>query len=328
MRDIRVGVIGLGSIGRHHVRIARELEGFDLVAVADPDGDRFGVAGDLDVLSSVQALIDTGVDAAIVAVPTIHHEKVGLALAEAGVHALIEKPLSDSVKSGQKIVEVFERAGLIGAVGYVERYNPALLEMRERLQRGQIGEIYQVVTRRQSPFPARISDVGVVKDLATHDIDLSSWIAGSPYELVFAQTAHRSGRDQEDMLTVSGRFKNGVLVSNLVNWLTPFKERTTVVAGEKGAFVADTMVGDLTFYENGAFPVHWEQVAAFRGVSEGEMTRYAVRKREPLAVEQAHFRDAIRGLPSDYVTMRQAQRALEVTTAVLESALSGQAMSL
>lgn len=327
-KNLRVGVLGVGSMGRHHVRNARALEGFDLVAIADPSGDRFGVAGDLEVLPDVEALIAADIDAAIVAVPTVFHEEAALRLAEAGVHTMIEKPLSASVESGEKIAAAFEAAGLIGAVGYVERCNPALLEMRKRVIDGQLGEVYQVVTRRQSPFPARISDVGVVKDLATHDVDLAAWIAGSPYELVFAQTAHQSGREFEDMVTVSGRFANGVLVSNLVNWLTPFKERLTVVTGEHGALVADTALGDLTFYENGSFPVQWDQVAAFRGVSEGQVTRYALQKREPLAVEQENFRDAILGEANNHVTMEQGLQALRVVEAILESASTGDSVRL
>lgn len=326
--DIKVGVLGVGSMGRHHVRNARALDGFELVAIADPAGDKFGIAGDLEVLPSVDALIDAGIEAAIVAVPTVYHEEAALKLAAAGVHTLIEKPLSDSVESGQKITDAFQAAGLVGAVGYVERCNPALLEMRKRIQEGQLGQVYQVVTRRQSPFPARISDVGVVKDLATHDVDLAAWIAGSPYELVFAQTAHKSGREFEDMVTVSGRFQNGILVNNLVNWLTPFKERVTIVTGEHGALVADTALGDLTFYENGSFPVEWDQIAAFRGVSEGQITRYALQKREPLAVEQEAFRDAINGQPSDYVTMQQGQQALKVTQAIIQSAQTGNSITI
>lgn len=328
MEDIRVGVLGIGSMGRHHVRNARALEGFDLVAVADPSGDRFGVAGDLDVLGSVDELINAGVEAVIVAVPTAFHEDAALKLADAGVHTLVEKPLSFSVESGKKIAKAFEDAGVVGAVGYVERCNPALLEMRKRIAAGQLGHVYQVATRRQSPFPARISDVGVVKDLATHDVDLASWVAGSAYDLVFAQTAHKSGREFEDMVTVSGRFKNGVLVSHLVNWLTPFKERLTVVTGEHGALVADTALGDLMFFENGSFPVQWDQVAAFRGVSEGQMVRYAIQKPEPLAVEQAHFRDAIRGEANNHVSMEEGLAALEVVEAILESAETGNSVRL
>ncbi|MBS6365386.1 MAG: Gfo/Idh/MocA family oxidoreductase [Actinomycetaceae bacterium] len=323
-QPIRVGVLGIGSMGRHHVRNARSTEGFDLVGIADPSGDRFGVAGDMPVLPDVDALIETGIDAAIVAVPTIFHEEAALKLAEAGVHTLVEKPLAASVEAGQRLADAFNAAGLVGAVGYVERCNPAIMEMRRRVQDGQLGQVYQIVTRRQSPFPARISDVGVVKDLATHDVDLAAWVAGSTYAELFAQTAYRSGREHEDMVTVSGRFANGVLVNHLVNWLTPYKDRTTIVTGEHGALVANTVMGDLTFFENGQMPVQWDQIAAFRGVSEGTMTRYALTKREPIAVEQEHFRDAIWGVGDEHVTMNDGLAALRVVDAILKSASSNE----
>ncbi len=328
MANLRVGVLGIGSMGRHHVRNVRECDGLDLVAVADPGGDKFGVAGDLDVLPDVESLIAVGLDAAVVAVPTAFHADAALKLAAAGVHTMVEKPLAFSVDEGEAMVEAFDKAGVIGAVGYVERCNPALLEMRRLVADGFLGDIYQVATRRQSPFPARIADVGVVKDLATHDVDLAAWVAGANYDTVFAQTTFRSGREYEDMVTVSGRFTNGVLVSHLVNWLTPFKDRITVVTGERGALVADTALSDLTFYENGRFPIEWDQIAAFRGVSEGEVTRFALNKREPLRVEHEHFRDAILGTASEHVSMAEALSTMRVIDAILESAKTGQAIDL
>lgn len=328
MANLRVGLLGIGSMGRHHARVIRETEGMDLVAVADPAGDKFGVAKDLEVLPDVHALIDQGLDAAMVAVPTVYHEEAALALAEAGVHTMVEKPIAADVESGRRVAEAFDKAGLVGAVGYVERCNPALLEMRKRIQDGELGQIYQIVTRRQSPFPARISDVGVVKDLATHDVDLAAWVAGSTYEVLFAQTAFKSGREHEDMVSVAGRMANGVLVNHLVNWLSPFKDRTTIVTGEKGALVADTALGDLTFYRNGTIPIEWTQVANFRGVTEGEVTRFALEKREPLRVEQENFRDAILGKRNDHVTMAEGVRTLEVVEAILKSAAEGEAVRL
>ncbi|AYD90270.1 gfo/Idh/MocA family oxidoreductase [Actinomyces lilanjuaniae] len=325
---LRVGLIGLGSMGRHHARVIRATEGMDLVAVADPGGDRFGVAGDLPLLDSVQALIDIGLDAAMVAVPTVFHEEVALALAEAGVHTMVEKPIAHDAAAGRRVAQAFSSRGLVGAVGYVERCNPALRALRERLDRGDLGEVYQVITRRQGPFPARISDVGVVKDLATHDIDLTAWVAGAPYAQISAQVAHRSGRETEDMVVATGRLTNGVIVCHEVNWLTPFKERLTIVTGEKGSFVADTLTGDLTFYANGTVPSTWDQVAAFRGVSEGDVIRYAIAKREPLAVEQEAFRDAVRGVGSRHVTMDEGVATLNVVEAVLASADSGQVITL
>ena len=240
MTDLRAGLIGLGAMGRHHGRVLREIDGVELVAVADPGGDPYGVAGSLELLPDVEALIAAGIDMAVVAVPTAFHESTALALAEAGIHALVEKPVAENSVAGQRMVDAFESRGLVGAVGHIERYNPALQDLRRRLERGELGEIYQIQTRRQGPFPSRIGDVGVVKDLATHDIDLTAWVAQSPHSTISAQTAHRSGRTHEDMLFATGRLANGVVVNHVVNWLSPMKERVTVVTGERGAFVADT----------------------------------------------------------------------------------------
>ncbi|QPZ39393.1 Gfo/Idh/MocA family protein [Paramicrobacterium chengjingii] len=325
--NLRAGLLGIGMMGRHHARVLREVEGIDLVAVADPAGDPHGVAGELTVLPDVDALIAAGIDMAVVAVPTRFHEGAALTLAAAGVHTFVEKPIAETVAAGRRMTEAFAQAGLVGAVGHIERFNPALQELRRRLSAGELGSVYQVATRRQGPFPARIADVGVGKDLATHDIDLTAWVTQSNYTRVFAQTAFKSGREHEDMIAVTGRLDSGAVVSHLVNWLSPMKERVTVVTGEKGAFVADTATGDLTFYANGTIPLEWESVSAFRGVSEGDVTRYAFAKREPLRVEHEAFRDAVLGRPSDVVTMQQGLRALEVVEATLESARTGEAVT-
>lgn len=319
----RVGLIGLGSMGRHHARVIRATPGLELVAVADPGGDRFAVAGDLPVLPDVSSMIEVGLDAAMVAVPTALHEDVALSLAQAGVHTMIEKPIAENVAAGERVAAAFADAGLIGAVGYVERCNPALLAMRQKLQDGLLGEIYQITTSRQGPFPARIADVGVVKDLATHDVDLTPWLASSTYATIAAQVAHRSGREHEDMLVATGRLENGVVVNHLVNWLSPRKERHCVVTGERGALVADILTSDLTFYENGTVETDWDAMAAFRGVAEGDVTRFALHKREPLAVEHEGFRDALNGDPIGTVSMEEGVRTLRVVDACLRSAASG-----
>ncbi|MGH8774624.1 MAG: Gfo/Idh/MocA family protein [Jiangellaceae bacterium] len=328
MANLRAGLIGLGMMGRHHARVLRSLDGVELVAVADPGGDPHAVAGNLDVLPDVEALIAAGIDYCVVAVPTRLHDEVGLSLAAAGVHALIEKPLAHDVQGARKLAEAFEQAGLTGAVGHIERYNPALQSMRSRLERGDLGAVYQIVTRRQGPFPSRIADVGVVKDLATHDIDLTAWVAQQPFSSVAARTAHKSGREHEDLVAVTGQLADGTVTSHLVNWLSPMKERVTVVTGERGTFVADTLHADLTFHANGIVPTEWDDIARFRGVTEGDMVRYAIAKPEPLRTEHEAFRDMVLGMNSDLVTMRQGLAAVAVAEAVLESAATGQTMSL
>ena len=325
---VKVGVIGLGMMGRHHARVAREIEGVELVAVADAMGDPHSVAGGLPLYNSVEELIQHGIDAAVVVVPTHLHEEVGLTLADAGVHALIEKPVAHSISAGKRLVSAFESAGLVGAVGHVERFNPALMELRNRLQAGELGEVYQVHTRRQGPFPSRIADVGVVKDLGSHDIDLTAWLTNSSYDVVAAQTAFRSGREHEDMVTIAGKLSDGTITNHLVNWLTPFKERLTIVTGERGAFIADTLTADLTFYENGTVSSSWDAVTAFRGVSEGTITRFAIDKQEPLRSEHEAFRDRILGKPSEAVTLRDGLEVLRVCEASIASARTGRSIAL
>ena len=330
-KKLRAGLVGLGMMGRHHARVLSSLDGVELVAVSDPMGDPHGVAGGRAVLTSVAELIAVGVDYAMVAAPTAYHEELALALAEAGIHALIEKPLAVDTPAAERITSAFAGKGLIGAVGHIERYNPALQQLRLRLDSGELGSLYQITTRRQGPFPGRIADVGVIKDLATHDIDSTAWVSRSAFKSVSAQTAHKSGRPHEDMVAAVCTLENGIITNHLVNWLTPFKERLMIVTGERGTFVADTLTADLTFYANASVATEWDSVAAFRGVSEGDVIRYAFAKPEPLRVEHEAFRDAVLGVAGAnerIVTMEQGLATVAVATAMLESAQRNEAISL
>ena len=328
MANLRAGLIGLGMMGRNHARVLRSLDGIDLVALADPGGDPHRVAGDLPLVSGIDELIAHRLDLCVVAVPTAFHEEVGLALAAAGVHALVEKPLATTTPAALRLTEAFEAAGLVGCVGHIERYNPAVQTLRRHLDAGDLGDVHQIVTRRQGPFPNRISDVGVVKDLATHDIDLTAWVTGQSYKSVSARTAHKSGRAHEDLVAIVGQLADGTVTSHLVNWLSPMKERVAIVTGDRGCYVADTLTADLTFYANASIPSEWDALSRFRGVSEGDMIRYAIAKPEPLASELAAFRDAVLGKDADVVTMRQGLATVAVAEAVLESAASGATVAI
>jgi len=320
---LRAGIIGVGMMGRHHARILRDLDGVDLVAVADPGGDPHRVATGLPLLADVESLIREGIDIAVVAIPTRFHAQAALALADAGVHTLVEKPIAEDSAAGRQVSDRFREKGLIGVVGHVERFNPALQQLRARLEAGEAGAVYQIATRRQSTFPARIGDVGVAKDLGTHDIDLTAWVARSTYSSVSAQTAYKSGRSFEDMITMTGRLANGTVTNHLINWVSPMKERVTVVTGERGTFIADTATGDLTFHANGTAELHWDSVSTFRGVTEGDVTRFAFAKKEPLRAELEAFRDAVRGEQTELSTMDEAVHTLEVVESALASAARG-----
>lgn len=315
---LRAGVIGIGVMGRHHSRVLASLDGIEFVGVYDPAPNVPETIEGKPVVSDLEAFLSLKPDYCVVAAPTIYHLELGTKLAEHGVHALIEKPVASDSVAAAELVKLFNDAKLIGGVGHIERFNPALQSMRARIEDGQLGEIYQVATRRQGPFPGRIADVGVVKDLATHDIDLTAWVTQQQYVSVNARTTHKSGRPHEDMVLAVGTLSNGTITNHIVNWLSPMKERTTVVTGEFGALVADTLTADLTFYANGTTSMTWDGVSSFRGVSEGAITRYALEKYEPLKSEHLGFLNAVlTGDTSGIVTLAEGLRVVETAEKIV-----------
>jgi predicted dehydrogenase len=330
---LRGAVLGLGMIGRHHARLLQASPLVDFAGAVDPGGDRFGAlhAGAARY-DSIDELLAAGPapDFAIVAVPTEEHVAAVEQLAPAGVSVLVEKPLAATADEARQIIAAVERAGVRGAVGHVERYNPALLELRRRVhEEDQIGEAFLIATERVGPFPDRVKDVGVVKDLATHDLDLVRWIGRSPVELVAAQTSHRMGRDHEDLVLATGRLASSTTFNCVVDWLTPTKSRRTRVLGERGMLVADTLTADLTFFRNADVPVEWGQNQQLRGVSEGDSIRYALARREPLLVEHEAFCAYVAGDDDAPVVPLEAGLETVMTAeAVLQSAATGETVRL
>ncbi|WP_433294421.1 Gfo/Idh/MocA family protein [Actinoplanes sp. CA-030573] len=320
---LRAGLVGLGTMGRHHARILSHLPGVTLAAIADPAGDTTNAGLAAPIVATLDDLLSYHLDYCVVAVPTALHAPVGLALAHAGIPALIEKPLAPDLPTACALAEAFEHAGLIAAVGHIERYNPALHAMRARLADGQLGTLYQMNTRRQGPYPPRVRDVGVVFDLATHDLDSTVWVTGKPLVSVSARAVSRSGRIPEDLVAIIGELSDGTVTSHLVNWLSPSKERVTIATGERGSLLADTLHGDLTYYANGVAHTEWAAAELFRGVIEGDITRYAIAKKEPLLSEHEAFRDAITGKDTPIVTLWEAATTIAAAEAVLRATVNG-----
>jgi UDP-N-acetylglucosamine 3-dehydrogenase len=320
-------VIGLGMIGRHHARLLQTSPRVDFAGAVDPGGDRFGVVNDpARLFADIGGLLRGGVpDFAIVAVPTEEHLATVRVLAAEGVHVLVEKPLAATAPEARALIEACNAAGVRGAVGHVERFNPALLALRQKAHlEGKLGQIFLIATERIGPFPDRIRDVGVIKDLATHDLDLVHWLGGAPVERVTAEIQHRMGREHEDLVLATGRLENAISFNCIVDWLSPTKVRRTRVLGERGMLVADTLTADLTFYANGTVTSEWADTQSLRGVSEGDMTRYALARREPLLVELETFCDFVAGDPdAAVVTLSEGLDTVVVAEAALESAGAG-----
>jgi predicted dehydrogenase len=315
-------------IGRHHARLLQTSPRVEFAGAVDPGGDRYGSIGDRSLIfGSVAELLDRGrPDFAIVAVPTEEHLPVARELTQAGVHLLVEKPLAATSEEASEVIALVRAAGVRAGVGHVERFNPALVALRER--REEVGEAILIATERVGPFPDRIRDVGVVKDLATHDLDLVRWLGRSPVRTVAAQTAHRMGRAHEDLVLVTGRLESDVPFNCIVDWLTPTKRRQSRILGERGMLVADTLTADLTLYRNGSVTSEWTSAQALRGVSEGDSTRFALSRREPLLAELEAFLDLLEGdEDAPVVTLEEGLETVRCAEAVLESARRGETVA-
>jgi predicted dehydrogenase len=321
MSNLRVGLIGMGMMGKNHARVLSSLPGVDFVGVVDPiqSGQELSQFLSTKVFKDISELFGQGIDYCVIAAPTGSHKEIAINALNSGINCLIEKPVALDYSDALAIQEVANIKSLIVGVGHIERYNAAMRELKRRLIYGELGDIFQFSLRRQGPFPSRIADVGVIKDLATHDIDLASWLSGSKFKMVSAQTAHRSGRAHEDLVSINGLLVNDIVVNILVNWLSPLKERSLVVTGEKGTFVVDTLNSDLIFYENGSHAVSQEAFLHFKGVAQGNVINYAFVKPEPLLVEHQNFRDAVLGKESEIVSLQDGVETVRVADAIIRS---------
>lgn len=307
-------------MGRNHLRVLAELKDVELVAVCDVDrrstesvARQHSIAG---YVSWDEMLERETLDAVMIAVPTRFHCAAAVAAFERGLHVFVEKPIATDLEEGRMIVAASRRAKKLLAVGHVERFNPAVRELGRRIAAGEAGRLYQFHARRQGPFPARIRDVGVVVDLATHDLDVMDDLAASPVVRVYAETEQRIHTEHEDLLNALLKFKTGVLGVLQVNWLTPVKIRELSVLGERGMFICNYLTQDLVFVDN-ADPSATTLPTA---VKEGRTNQLPVGRGEPLRLELEAFIQAVRGEGPLEVDGEAGLRALHLALALVRSA--------
>jgi UDP-N-acetylglucosamine 3-dehydrogenase len=332
---LKVAVIGVGAMGRNHARVYSELPGVELVGVSDVKEETMQAVakryGTFSYVDYVRMLDELQPDAVSIAVPTAEHRAVALRVIEHGIHLLVEKPIAASVTEGRDIIAAAQQAGVRLMVGHIERFNPAVIELKKRLAAGELGRMFQIDARRQGPFPIRVNDVGVVIDLAVHDLDVMRYISGAEVTRVYAETERRVHSQHEDLLTGLIRFADGTVGTLTINWLTPTKIRELYVTGERGMFRVDYLTQDLYFYENATTNGNdWESLHVLRGVSEGRMVRHVVAKKEPLRAELETFVAMVQGtgVALAAVTGTDGLKALELAQALVMSGLQHQVTSL
>lgn len=322
MSRIRAGVVGLGVMGKHHFRVLLENENFDLVGFHDSNFDS-NIHRGIENFANLNALLELNLEYCVISVPTNYHATVFDEVSKHCKCILVEKPIASNSEEAQRMIDLARTREALAGVGHVERFNSAIQLMRQLVQENHIGEIIQITTRRQGPFPQRIQDVGVIKDLATHDIDITQWVAGSKYSEISAYSRKMPGSIHEDLLSASGILESGVLFNHVVNWRYPLKERVVSILGTKGALVADLLTSDLTYFENGLEPTSWGQMSLLRGNSEGSSTKFAVNKIEPLQSEHNAMRSALlAGDSQDIVTLEQGLENIKVAERMISSVTS------
>ena len=327
---VRIGLVGLGSMGRNHARVISNSAVATLGAVADPDAEAVADAvpqSGAKAWSDPFAMIrEAPVDAIVVAAPTTVHGPLAHAAIERGLPVLVEKPLAATHAEALAIVQAGRAAGVPIQVGHVERYNPAVLRLGELLRDGWLTTLYAIVSRRAGPFPARIRDVGVTIDLATHDADMLSWVARERPNRVYAELARRKHAEHEDLLFGLLHFPSGTSGMLDVNWLTPAKRRQLSVVGEEGMFELDYLTQRLTFTRSDLARGHL--IAGYAPTFAGDVLDIDVETHEPLQAQLDAFVRTVQTGAPPYVDGEDGAWAVRIAAALLEAASTVRPVSL
>ena len=303
---LRVGVVGVGVMGSNHARVFADLPGVELVGVADPDrSQRELVSGVLGcpTFAEVDGLLAHGVDAVTIAAPTHLHQDLALVCIERGVHVMVEKPIASSVEEGHAIIAAARRVGVALMVGHVERFNPTVEAIKEAIRDE---DILSIAITRVGPFPPRMSNVGVVIDLAVHDIDLIRWFTESDIVEVQPQLSSAVA-EREDIALLQFRTASGVLAHINTNWLTPFKARNVTIATRNKYVMGDLLTRQVT------------ECFGFQPDGSYSMRHLSVGHAEPLRAELQAFVSAIRDRSQPAVTGEEGVASLEIAIRCLES---------
>ena len=301
---LRVGVVGVGIMGSNHARVLAGLSGIELVGVADPESTQRELVTRVlgcPAVNDLDALLKLGVEAITIAAPTHLHHELALACIARGIHVLVEKPIASSAEEGRDIIAAARRAGVTLMVGHVERFNPAVQAIKQAIRNE---DILSISITRVGPFPPRMSNVGVVIDLAVHDIDLIRWFTESDIVEVQPQLSSAVA-EREDIALLQFRTANGVLAHINTNWLTPFKARTVTVATRAKYIMGDLLTRQVT------------ECFGFQPDGSYSMRHLSVGHSEPLRTELTAFMDAVRTGGPPAVTGEEGVASLDIATRCL-----------
>jgi len=313
---LNAGVIGVGNMGRHHARNYAEIASTNLTAVADINpktakevGSRYKCRSydDYKVMLEKEKL-----DLVSIAVPTKYHKQVSLDCIAKGINILIEKPIAATVEDAKEVVQKAKQRGIKFTVGHIERFNPAVLKLKEMIDQGKLGEIVAITAFRLGPTPNHIKDANVIVDIGVHDIDIMNWFFGKLPARITAQGGRALIKNTEDHIEAFLDYGSGTGIM-LANWITPLKVRKLAVSGKKAYVELNYITQELDFYESNVV-TEYDDFGDFLikfGENQKKKT-ITVKNIEPLRAEIIAFAKAIRTNTRPPVTAREAIDALDI----------------
>ena len=293
---LRVGVIGLGNMGRHHAKHWHQYSGAQLVAVCDSDRDRSQAYADqygCQAYTDFSAMLAAdALDAVSIAVSTAAHASVALACIAAGVSVLIEKPIAKTVADAEQIYAAGDAVTVM--IGHIERFNPAIVAAKQLVDAGTLGAIISINTQRLSPLPPQITDSDVLLDLGVHDVDLVTYLMGSSPvgSTIYTHDFHRPGQACHANIALEYTNNQSALVQ--VSWSHPFRQRTVSITGTQGYVSVDL---------SGPTGMHYSE-------QHPDGVPVSVTPTDALGAQIAHFANCVRTRQAPLVTAESAIQTL------------------
>ena len=300
---LKVGVIGAGAMGKNHIRIYSEMPDVELAGISDIDKDlveSLAQQYDTKAYTDYKEMLASGLDAVSIVVPTKMHRQVATDAIESGAHVLVEKPIADTVENANAIIDKAKENDRLVMVGHIERFNPAVIKLKEIINSGLLGKIVSISTTRVGPYNPRIRDVGVILDIGVHDIDVISYLYGRDVNQVYA-VAGADIHSFEDHATIHMRYDHEFSGLVEVNWLTPHKVRKLTAVGVEGVAYLDYIDQTVELHDS-----DWVRKAK-------------VENKEPLRNELEYFIDCINNGKQPNPSGTDGKHALKVSLAAISS---------
>jgi UDP-N-acetylglucosamine 3-dehydrogenase len=306
---IKIAVIGVGGWGKNHVRVLHNMG--VLEAVCDLSADRakeIAKKYDTKFYSSIKDLFsnERGLNACLVCTPTKSHLSVVREAIQNGCHVFVEKPLSFSSIECEEMTDLSKRAKVILTCGYVERFNPAVQDLKKIIQKQTYGDLLMIEFHRENRMPLHIKDVGVIYDTSVHDIDTAMFLFGKGAKMVFAR-AGKKFHLFEDFATIMLGFEDQKVAIIASNWVTPKKVRTFSAVCTEGTVNGDFITQEIRIDHADATIIPRRQ-----------------QFQEPLVLELQSFIEVIEGKRKQpVVTSEEATNVTKVAEAALLSSETG-----